>query len=330
MIARVLYLSTFLNFIMKISNVFSTKIVGRLSLSMSNPTLRKISEAKEVFFENMKQNKTNAQNAQNTQYVIRNKDKQIFFSCDESEVKRLYLNNYQEIKDKKLITISPGGYKGFYMLGACSFIKENYDTKGFIFSGASAGAWNSLFMTFKHDPIDLSLKLLNEDLQLEKNIKDAQSRMKELFLNNYVSEDFDLSRLFIGVTTISGAKFQTNIFSDFNDLEDAINCCIASSNIPLITGSFENKYNNQMVFDGGFSRYPYLNIKDSSFHISPKMWGQKYKNDFLGGYARLVLKSKYCGIELYDDGYADAKKNKSFLDEIFLASPEITQATRDL
>ena len=324
MIVQVLYLSTFLYFIMTTTSVFSTKIVGKLSYSMSNPTIRKMAAAKDVFFQNVKQNKTSAQ------YVIRNKDKQIFCSNDESEVKRLYLNNYQEIKDKKLVTISPGGYRGFYMLGVCSFIKENYDVKGFIFSGASAGAWNSLFMTFKHDPIDLSLKLLNEDLQLEKNIKDAQRKMKDLFLDNYVSEDFDLTSLFIGVTTISGAKFQTNIFSDFNDLEDAINCCIASSNIPLITGSFDNKYNNQMVFDGGFSRYPYLNIKDSIFHISPSMWGKKYEKDLLGGYTRLLLKSKYGYIELYDDGYADAKKNKMLLDKIFLASPETTQSTPNL
>jgi hypothetical protein len=306
------------------ASVFSTKIVGKLSHAMSNPTIRKMVLVKDSYFQNVEQNKTNAQ------YLIRNKDKQIFCSSDDSEVKRLYLNNYQEIKDKKLITISPGGYRGFYMLGVCSFIKENYNTKGFIFSGASAGAWNSLFMTFKYDPIDLSLRLLNEDLHLEKNIKDAQRAMKEFFLNNYVSEDFDLTSLFIGVTTISNAKFQTNIFSDFNDLEDAINCCIASSNIPLITGSFDNKYNNQMVFDGGFSRYPYLNIKDSVFHVSPNMWGKKYEKDFLGGYTRLFLKSKYGYIELYDDGYADAKKNKEFLDKIFLTSPKIIQSTQDL
>jgi hypothetical protein len=309
---------------MSTKRVLSTKIVGKLSYSMSNPAIRKIAAVKDNYFQSMKQNKTNAQ------YVIRNKDKQIFCSNDESEVKRLYLNNYQEIKDKKLVTISPGGYRGFYMLGVCSFIEENYDMKGFIFSGASAGAWNSLFMTFKHDPIGLSLKLLNEDLQLEKNIKDAQRRMKELFLDNYVTEDFDLSSLFIGVTTLSCAKLQTNIFSDFNDLEDAINCCIASSNIPLITGSFENKYNNQMVFDGGFSNYPYLNIKDSIFHISPKMWGQRYEKDVLGGYTQLLLKSKYGYVELYDDGYADAKKNKILLDKIFLESPDTIQSTPDL
>jgi hypothetical protein len=60
------------------------------------------------------------------------------------------------------------------------------------------------------------------------------------------------------------------------------------------------------------------------------MWGKKYEKDLLGGYTRLLLKSKYGYIELYDDGYADAKKNKMLLDKIFLASPEIIQSTQDL
>jgi len=301
------------------NNILSKKIVGRMSHLMSNSITRKLITYKNNCFENKNI----------TQSLILNKIKKEF-SFDDIETKRLYLNNYHGIKDKKLITISPGGYRGFYMLGVCSFIKENYNTKDFIFSGASAGAWNSLFMTYKYDPIDLSLKLLNEDLEEEKKIKDSQYRIKELFLNNYVAEDFELDRLFIGVTSITGASLQTNIFSDFIDLEDAVNCCIASSNIPLITGSFTNKYNNQIAFDGGFSSYPYLNIKDSVFHISPKMWGKTYEKDIFGGYARLIFKSKYSYVDLYDNGYNDAKKNKDVLDKVFLESPTIIQATQDL
>jgi len=303
-----------------LQNIFCSKIVGKLSYIMSNPIARNIFFAKDHYLQNNRN--------KHKQHLILKKDEQIF--CSENQTsKRLYLDNYNFVKNKKLITISPGGYRGFYALGTCCFIKENYNINNYIFSGASAGAWNSLFMTFKRDPVDLSLKILNEDLELQNTIKDVQQAMKELFLNNYATEDFDLTRLFIGVTSLNAVKPCTYIFSDFEDLEDAINCCIASSHIPFITGPLTQKYNNQMVFDGGFSSYPYLNVKDSSLHITPSIWKKTYEKDFLGGYTRLLLKSKYSYVELYDSGYNDAKKNKNVLDRIFLES-SANQESQDL
>ena len=32
----------------------------------------------------------------------------------------------QNYNDKKIITLSPGGFRGFYVLGLCKYIKENY------------------------------------------------------------------------------------------------------------------------------------------------------------------------------------------------------------
>jgi hypothetical protein len=56
-------------------------------------------------------------------------------------------------------------------------------------------------------------------------------------------------------------------------LEDAINCCIASSHIPILTGGLTNKYHNMFAFDGGFSSYPYVN-RTRILHISPSMWSK--------------------------------------------------------
>ena len=54
----------------------------------------------------------------------------------------------QNYHKKKIITLSPGGFRGFYVLGLCKYIKENYDLTDYVFSGASAGAWNSLFLSY--------------------------------------------------------------------------------------------------------------------------------------------------------------------------------------
>ena len=66
---------------------------------------------------------------------------------DESEIET-FLNENQFIRNKKIISISPAGYKGFYVMGVCKYIKQNYNLDNYVFTGASAGAWNSLLLCF--------------------------------------------------------------------------------------------------------------------------------------------------------------------------------------
>jgi len=251
----------------------------------------------------------------------------------------LYLKENEFIKDKKLISISPGGLKGFYMLGTVAFIKEHYVLDNYIFSGASAGAWNSLFMTYKKEPIELAYELLDDKLNNAVSIIDLEYMIKYKILNKFKTEDFDLKKLFVGVTSFDYMKIKTNIFSDFESLEDAVNSCVASSHIPYITGnSFLNKYQNMNGFDGGFSKYPYLSVIKPSLHITPSMWkdvkdfnlcddqninARKYIEKLLkmpmqvSDYTTLFSRSKFNFVELYDRGYNDAKNNKDILDKIF-------------
>jgi hypothetical protein len=254
----------------------------------------------------------------------------------------LYLKENEFIKDKKLISISPGGLKGFYMLGTVAFIKEHYVLDNYIFSGASAGAWNSLFMTYKKEPIEVAYELLDDKLNNAVSIIDLEYMIKYKILNKFKTEDFDLKKLFVGVTSFDYMKIKTNIFSDFETLEDAVNSCVASSHIPYITGnSFLNKYQNMNTFDGGFSKYPYLNVVKPSLHITPSMWkdvkdglfepacddqninARKYIEKLLkmpmqvSDYTTLFSRSKFNFVELYDKGYNDAKNNKDILDRIF-------------
>lgn len=43
-----------------------------------------------------------------------------------------------------VITISPSGLKGYYLLGIAAYLRHNYDLSKYVFSGASSGAWISL------------------------------------------------------------------------------------------------------------------------------------------------------------------------------------------
>jgi ssDNA-binding Zn-finger/Zn-ribbon topoisomerase 1 len=270
---------------------------------------------------------TNTKTTNNEQCVINNKNNLVYCEKD----KELFLEENDFIKGKKLISISPGGLKGFYELGVLSFIKDNYNMENYIYSGASAGAWNALFMCYKSDSKKFVYTLMKELKVLRvKSIKDLEYVLKYNLLTKYNTSDFDLRRLFIGVTAIPNFRPTTNIFSDFNSLEDAINCCIASSHIPLITGGLTNRYHDMYTFDGGFSQYPYLNFTENVLHITPGMWKNNEikitdNNKIMNRLASLniivelfAMRKNRNYMELFDNGYDDAKRNKRLLDEIFL------------
>ena len=72
--------------------------------------------------------------------------------------------------------------------------------------------------------------------------------MRLFFDKNTKKIRFDLKKIFIGVTTFKNFMPNIQIYSDFDDLEDAINCCMASSHIPLITGGISNRYKDMFSF----------------------------------------------------------------------------------
>lgn len=242
-----------------------------------------------------------------------------------------YISNNEFIRNKKIISISPGGYKGFYVLGICKYIKEHYDLENYIFSGASAGAWNSLLLCFKRDMKEIQGQLVDNSIQNASSIFNMEQKLKSKLLNKFTINDFDLRRLFIGVTTVNQYTYNTTIFSGFNNLEDAVNCCIASSHIPMVTGGLTNIYQNFISFDGGFSKYPYLNITKPVLHITPSIWNKNDKNDKnvkndkikdrklkITDYTTLFSKNKFIFVDMVNKGYQDAHENKDELDKIFL------------
>jgi hypothetical protein len=287
-----------------------------------------------------------------------------------------YQHLYPDIQNKKIIAISPGGYKGFYTMGIVAYIKDHYDLYNFIFTGASAGSWNSLFACLrppdkhplpsypsklhfisterleeileepiqttsnnaeeldKRTPIQLIHHLVNDDIKNAKNVQEMEQILKRKLLATYTKNDFDLDKLYIGVTQIPHPlKCKTVIYSRFENLEDAIDCCIASSHVPLVTGKLNNIYRNHYCYDGGFLRNPYLYLeKNPDLHITPGMWKNRPKNIFtilneISEMTTLFSKNKYDFMTLFKEGYQDAKDHKEFLDSVFLSpsNPSLTE-----
>lgn len=241
-----------------------------------------------------------------------------------------FTNNFKytddELTNKKMISIAPGGTNGFYTLGVSSYIKQNFDLGNYVFSGASAGAWNALFMSFKHDPNDFINTILNIDYDNAKSILDIEYSIKNTLLDKYTDEDFNLQAVYIGVTTLERFKFKTSIYNDFENLHDAIDACIASSHIPFVTGGLITKYKNKISFDGGFSKNPYLDKLKPVIKLSHTMWQNKMmsaiketfnnkETEEFGNISDVAIQKPgdFNVYDLYRKGFEDTKKNDWFL-----------------
>ena len=111
------------------------------------------------------------------------------------------------------------------------------------------------------------------------------------------------------MSVVDSLHFNNYIYSDFTSLEDAIDCCIASSNIPILTGNFILFYHNYLSFDGGFKKNSYFTFKIPYFNIEKTIWGRKF--DFLKPLSKINFD------ELIMEGYNDTKNNKKELDKLF-------------
>jgi len=224
---------------------------------------------------------------------------------------------------KNVITISPAGYRGFYEFGVCKYIKENYNLDNYIFSGASAGAWNSLLLCYKGDLKEMEKIIFDDTVYNSKTLLELENSVKNKFLSEFKTDDFDLNKLYIGVTSLNDCKVNTIIYNDFLTLEDAVNCCVASSHIPFVTGGYKNIYKDALSFDGGFSIDPYVDTKNFVFQITPNLWNTKpiQKNPFyflnISDYTTIFSREYFNFNIMIEDGYKDSEKNKEYLDCVF-------------
>ena len=215
----------------------------------------------------------------------------------------------KKILDKKVISLSPGGIYGYYDIGTCSTLKKNFNITNTIYSGASAGSWNSIFMSYKYNTDDLIKNILSLSIIKNTSFKNMQLILKNKLCEIYNSDDFDLDNIYISVTVFENFSFTKYVYTNFRSLEDAVNCCIASSNIPFITGNLILKYDNKISFDGGFFKDPYLLIKKPMLKINSSMWGKNHPI--------LTLFLKKDINELYNEGTKDSLLNIDKLKNIF-------------
>lgn len=222
------------------------------------------------------------------------------------------------IPHMKTISISPGGFLGYYSLGVADYLKDHYDLTNCLYTGASAGAWIAAMMSYKgnHKYLMRELDIFSDNITDAKNF---QLIIKQNALAKFRSEDFDLHKVFIGTTKLKGYKYSKEIHHGFTSLKDMVDCCEASSHVPFISGNIINKYKEELHFDGAFCDYPYLESTNKVLHISPDVWkpDNKPTQYTLLECIGLFSRGKRDLRQLYYNGYEDTKKNKHKLDKIF-------------
>lgn len=217
------------------------------------------------------------------------------------------------LENKQFITCEPGGLNGFYSMGVAYFLRQHYDLNQFHFAGASAGSWVCLMLSIQTD-----LKYMIEDI-LSINLTEykgknyqkfyyLQNRLQNIFVNNFVESDFNLSKVYIGVSLFKKFGFEGNLITNFNNLTDVTNCCQVSSHIPLITGDIFRKYDQYLAVDGGLKKLPSSLIPNPYFNINSEIWGRQLEEAF--------NPNKNLS-QLFEYGYLDSLKNKHILDKIF-------------
>lgn len=216
------------------------------------------------------------------------------------------------VQSLKIINCKPGGLYGFYMLGVSKYMKEHYSFKDSVFYGASAGAWNSLYLTLKKDDKKFLDYIENIEVSHIKNMFSIEEILKKFIIDNYKYSDFEIDKINICVGILNNYKIQKKIFTSFDSLEDVLDCCIASSHIPYITN---NKpfflYKNDSCIDGGFFGDPLPENVSSDLVLSPEIWNATHINHF--------SKIKTLDIKrLIKEGYQDSYRNRNQLSKRLL------------
>ena len=209
------------------------------------------------------------------------------------------------------ILLSPGGYNGFYELGVCHYIKNNFNIDNKKIIGFSAGSWAGLFLCLDKEKSNECVKNIFKHIDKCCPLHKMPSIFKKT-IGKYNYSDFNTSNLHIGMTDVGNKNLY--IHKNFLSIDDCIKSCIGSSFVPYVTYNDLLYFcNHKCVVDGGLFYKSYMrNIdKSKTLVINAKLFRPKYNlecDDYIG-----FKKPKMNLYDLYILGYSNARNNHEYL-----------------
>lgn len=213
------------------------------------------------------------------------------------------------------IIISPSAYNGFYQLGICHYITNNFNYKKKQILGFSSGSWVGLFMCMEKSTQTIFLKNMFKNVGQFCNIKHLIHTFKTS-LEAVGTTQFDTTNLNVALSIVGQKKLR--IHNDFLNVNDCIQCCIGSSFVPFLT---QNEllcfYKNNSVLDGGIFWEKYTkNINKKKVLIINSKLFRTCNSKFW--YPFISFKRPKRGLyDLYILGYKNASKNHTYLSTFF-------------
>jgi len=242
----------------------------------------------------------------------------IFLYYHYNNINRIYYhyNNINRIYDYDIVC-APGGNYGFYMLGICHFIKNNYNIKDKKIIGFSAGSFITIFLSLKNELLNiLLLNIFKYKIYCNTDIKTNLLSIKNNFLETIKINDLDLNNKSIGITN---NNLTLNIIDNFVSVKDIMDACIGSSFVPYITYSdVLYFYRGKCCIDGGIVYYKILKKKIKKNKKKILIISYEMFNRWKGGFIKGLKKKNISSYDLYILGYHDALKHKKILDNYLM------------
>ena len=164
------------------------------------------------------------------------------------------------------VTISGGGLKGYYLLGARHVIASRPELVVKRYSGTSAGAWTAMFMATELSSADwlatytLTAEAARRAVEEGKSAPLLMEAYREEvwpWLKTVLPPDAHArcsGRLHVTVTSMEKLRPTPMVISKFESNEELFEACVASSCVPLITQrGMGTRYQDRHCFDGLFS-----------------------------------------------------------------------------
>ena len=215
------------------------------------------------------------------------------------------------------IVIAPGGKYGFYIMGICHYIRNNFDTTNKKIVGFSAGAWCSIILTMKKEQIN---DILKKFFYIKNNKINLMLDEIEKIVSCCNFNDMNVKNIYVAI--LNANKKTLGFHSNFISTDHFVRCCKTSSFIPMITSKkILSFYNSDISFDGGllFKKYK-KELIHKPLIISYKMFGRYNNGNAINSFVKELTNSKMSIYEYYMNGYKDASLNHKYFQDYLVSS----------
>ena len=211
------------------------------------------------------------------------------------------------------ITISSGGFLGFYLLGVCTHLKETYDTTSHRVGGVSAGAVVATYMLSDATQADVRQRLMPSMTRHLRTSRVRWVHVPQLVRSTLGELDHvDHARGFVAVSRLTSEFpfLEGEVLEGFSSTRELIDAVVVSAFVPLLCGSLCVERGGARYLDGALTTkmpLPSADEAENNLFIHPRMFGRSF------GLTDAAVCTEQAAWRLFSLGLSDAEACPSVL-----------------